>query len=381
MPRRPRVLLLAAANATSGGGEKHVADLLELLPSAGIDVSLACPPGGDLSALAERLGIDVAPVEIASGFSAGKVRGVSRAIAEASPDVVHAHGSRAALFARLADPRAAQRCVYTVHGIHADKAGSLARRTVFLGLERFLCVRTAHFVTVCESDIAKGARLGVLDVARASVVYNGIGAAPGDAVCGAFRAELGLPAGAPLVLSVGRMHQQKDQATLLRAWRDVIAEHPGAVLALVGSGELEGQLREVARAQGLGEAVRFVSPRQGLGPAYADADVFALSSLWEGLPYVVLEAMSFGLPVVSTAVDGVPEAVVQGETGLLVPASDAAALGRSLATLLGDAELRRKMGEAGRDRVASRFSLDSMVTSLLGVYEGVAAGAATQPEQ
>lgn len=371
MPERPRVLLVAAANATSGGGEKHVADLLERLPAAGIDVSLACPQGGDLTALAERLAIPVTPVPIASGMSPQALFAIRGAIAAFAPDIVHAHGSRAALFARIADPRAAARCVYTVHGIHVDKAGSAARRTVFLGLERSLRPRTARFVTVCESDIEKGARLGVLDPALATVVYNGITAPEEVAARGSFRAELGLPADTPLVLSVGRFHEQKDQATLLRAWRDVIAEHPDAVLALVGSGDLEGRLREIARAHELGDAVRFIAPRSSLAEAYADSDVFALSSLWEGLPYVVLEAMSFGLPVVATAVDGVPEAVIDGETGLLVPAGDASALGSSLARLLGNAAARHKLGEAGRLRVAERFTVDAMIEGLLGVYADV----------
>jgi glycosyltransferase involved in cell wall biosynthesis len=371
---RPRVLLLAAANSTSGGGERHVADLLERLPAAGVDVSLACPPGGDLTALAQRLGIPVTPVDIASGMSSAKLRSVRDAIAAADPDVVHAHGSRAALFARLADSHAKTRCVYTVHGIHVDKAGSAARRTVFLGLERSLRSRTAHFVTVCESDVEKGARLGVLDPAKATVVYNGIALPAESPARGAFRAELGLAADAPLVLSVGRFHEQKDQATLLRGWSAVLADHPDAVLALVGSGELESRLREVARAQRLGDSVRFVAPRGGLTDAYADADILALSSLWEGLPYVVLEAMSFGVPVVATAVDGVPEAVVDGVTGLLVPPADPSALGSALAGLLGHPERRRAMGEAGRVLVAERFSLEGMIDGLLGVYANVTAG-------
>jgi glycosyltransferase involved in cell wall biosynthesis len=369
---KPKILLLAAASATSGGGEKHVADLIERLPAAGIDVALACPEGGDLPRLAKERKVVHYPVDIVAGISAGKLGSVKAAIEAAQPDIVHAHGSRAALFARLADPRARARCVYTVHGIHIDKSGSALRRTAFLALERSLRGKTAHFVTVCHSDIEKGQRLGVLDASRASVVYNGIELPAANPQRDRFRMELGLAEDSPLVLNVGRFHQQKDHATLLRAWRTVAAENPTATLAIIGSGELAGQLRESVVSLGIASSVRFVEPRAGLASAYADADVFALSSLWEGLPYVVLEAMANRVPVVSTAVDGVPEAVLEGKTGFLVPPGDSAALAGALSRLLAEPVAREEMGESGRRLVAEKFSLDAMVKGLLGVYGEVA---------
>ena len=228
---------------------------------------------------------------------------------------------------------------------------------------------------MCAADVAKGARLGVLDASRTTVVYNGIVLPDAEPTRGPFREELGLGSDTPLVLSIGRFHEQKDQAMLLHAWAAVVAKRPEARLALVGAGELEGRLREVAHALKLSDSVSFVAPRAGLAAAYTDSDVFALSSRWEGLPYVVIEAMSHGLPVAATAVDGVPEAVIDGETGLLVASGDSPALGAALLKLLDDASLRRAMGEAGRLRVAERFSIDAMIAGLLGVYRTVAPGA------
>jgi len=364
------ILLVAAATSTSGGGERHVADLLRLLPARGFRVSLVCPPGGDLPVLARELGIAVREVPIAGGLRPGAVLALRRAIRELSPDVVHAHGSRAALFARMADPHAAERCLYTLHGIHIDKAGSSLRRAVFLTLERMLRPRTARFVTVCEADLGKGERLGLIDPARTSVVFNGI-ATPAFAPRGDLRSELGIGEGAPLVLSVGRFHEQKDQQTLLRAWARVLDRHADAVLALVGSGPLEAELREQAAAHGLSGSVRFLSPRPDLAPAYTDANVFVLTSLWEGLPYVVLEAMSHGLPVAATAVDGIPEAVTDGESGILFPPSDPAAAASAIVELLDDPARAAAMGEVGRTRVADLFSLQAMADATAAVYRQV----------
>lgn len=366
---RPRILLVAAATSTTGGGERHVADLMRGLPQAGFEVELLAPSGGDINALAASLGIAVHTAEIA-GMSLGGLRSTRAAIARSNPDIVHAHGSRAAWYARFADPRAAERVIYTIHGIHADKAGSARRRALFLWMERRLRERTRRFVCVCASDVRKGEALGILTADDTVVVYNGI-ESPAPAVPGAFRAELGLGAAAPLALAIGRFHEQKDHPTLLRAWALVHQRLPHAVLALIGGGELESAIRALASSLDLGDSVRFVAPRPDLVPAYTDADVLALSSLWEGLPYVVLEALACGTPVVSTAVDGIPEAVSDGVSGLLVPPSQPEALGCALTSLLGDPTHARQMGEAGRASVADRFGLARMIDELSDVYRGV----------
>jgi len=265
--------------------------------------------------------------------------------------------------------QARDRVVYTVHGIHVDKAGSRMRQVSLLAAERFFRSRTARFITVCAADREKGANLGILDPTCTSVVHNGI-EVPHNTESGLFRAELGLT-DEPLVLSVGRFHEQKDQRTLIAAWANVSTAMPDAVLALIGSGELESDLRAQTAELGLGERMRFVAPRPGLGAAYADADLFALSSLWEGFPYVVLEAMAHALPVVSTGVDGIPEAIDDGVSGRLVPPGDPEALAEALTAVLSDRDDACRMGAAGRERVANDFTLDRMVEGVIGAYQQV----------
>lgn len=367
---RLRVLLVAAATSTTGGGERHVADLLDGFAGC-LELGLACPPGGDLSARARRLGVRLFEVPIAAGFSAARLRSLRAALAAEPWDVVHAHGSRAAAFARVADPGARRRLVYHVHGIHVDRAGTGTRRAALLAVERTLRPRTARFVTVCRADAARGARLGLLAPGRTVVVPNGVDVPAAPAARGGFRAEIGVASRAPLVLCVGRFHAQKDHATLLEAWRLVARTHPQAVLALVGSGELETVLRAQAASTAAGESIRFAAPRASLDEVYADADVFALSSRWEGLPYTVLEAMARGLPVVSTAVDGVPEAVADGATGLLVPPADPAAMATALSALIADPGRRLALGAAGRARVAAQFARAQMLERVLAVYESI----------
>lgn len=379
MHARIKVLMVAAANSTTGGGEKHLADLVKGLKKRGIEVALVAPAGGDLSKLAEQQGVPYYAADIDAGFSFRKVKQVRAAIEEYKPDVVHAHGTRAALFARLADASAAKRVVYTVHGIHIDKGRlSLAK----LLTERRLVRKTAQFITVCESDKAKGLSLGTLASGRTTTVYNGVEPVEISdfdrrSLRAQFREELGVRGTTPVILHVGRSNVQKDQRTLIHAFSQVLDEVPDAVLAAIVSGESEavGRLQSEAEALGCASQIKWLTPRSNLASAYIGADAFALSSLWEGFPYVIVEAMNYGCPVVSTNVDGIPEAVRVGIDGLLVGPGDSAALGRALVdVLMMDDGQREAMIASAHDRCGECFNLDQMVENTIEVYQKVIRG-------
>ncbi|MDE5879954.1 MAG: glycosyltransferase [Desulfovibrio sp.] len=165
----------------------------------------------------------------------------------------------------------------------------------------------------------------------------------------------------PLILCVARLAQDKGHMTLLRAFAIVARQVPEARLRLVGDGPQEVQLRMLARTFGLEERVEFVPGSPDVREHYAEARIFALASVREGQPNVILEAMSCGLPVCATAVGGIPGLVENGVTGLLSPAGFAEALAASLLRLLGDPPLGDALGRAGRARVERDFSFAAMV--------------------
>ncbi len=178
-------------------------------------------------------------------------------------------------------------------------------------------------------------------------------------------------AGGPVILSVARQYRRKDTATLLAALPAVLHAHPGTRLRVVGGGPELPSLRRWVAAAGLGEAVTFlgeVPDDRAVRREYFRAEVFCLPSLQEGFGIAFLEAMAAGLPVVGAAAGAVPEVVPDGEAGLLVPPRDPVALAAALIRVLGDGDLRRRLGAAGRRRaegydwriVAGRFlaSLD-----------------------
>lgn len=167
--------------------------------------------------------------------------------------------------------------------------------------------------------------------------------------------------GPPRVLSVARLVPEKDHDTLIQAFRLVALAHPEAELWLVGDGPRQAAVQRLVQESLPPGQVRFLPGQPDLRPWLHQASLFVLSSLTEAMPNVILEAMATGLPVVATRVGGLPEVVVSGETGWLVPPRDIPALAAALDSLLGDPAARQAFGRAGRARVEGEFSLAAMV--------------------
>ncbi len=245
-----------------------------------------------------------------------------------------------------------------------------------------LMTRFADVVIAVSSSVAEYiATTGHLEGPKIAVVYYGIddvGESSPDAI-DRTRADLGVDQSVPLVLCVARLDPQKDHETLFRAWKDVTARIQSARLLLVGGTQLGGEeyvegLERLTAALGIGDTVIFTGVRGDVGDLMAACDVFAMSSRWEGVGLVFLEAMRARRPVVATRVGGIPEVVVDGKTGYLVDAGDPAGLASSLVKLIEDRETARTMGEQGRDRFEQRFSAEQMLTKMSGLYDKLLGG-------
>ncbi len=184
----------------------------------------------------------------------------------------------------------------------------------------------------------------------------------------AARRELGLPADGLIVGGLGRLDEIKGYTDLLTAAVRMRAEYPNLVVVLAGSGPLQEQLERQAVQLTLGGVVRFLGFRSDVQLVLDALDVFAMPSLNEALPYGLLEAMASELPAVGSAVGGIPEVIVEGVTGFLVPPRDPNRLAERLEVLLRDADLRARFGTAARERVARHFREDDMVRKTIELY-------------
>jgi glycosyltransferase involved in cell wall biosynthesis len=255
--------------------------------------------------------------------------------------------------------------------VHLNKAVRIASRLV----------SNSRWVThvVCVSDaMRRECTRGVRNPAKFSTILNGVeterfAANLNEQERSAIRAELGVAGRRHVVTTVGKLHPQKGHRYLIEAVPRILAQFPETVVLIAGEGALRSQIEEQIAQAGLNDAVRLIGVRRDVARIYAISDLFVLASLWEGMPNVVLEAMAAGLPVVATDVDGTREAVLDRQTGLLVPPADAAALARAICALLGDANVRARMGAAGRERVHNQFGLDDTVRRFEQLYDSLGA--------
>ena len=259
-------------------------------------------------------------------------------------DAVHGHSSKGGAVARLAALGLDLQAFYTLHGfIIMDPELPLWKRAFYLAIELALSLRTRRIIAVSPEEQRAAVRMG-LGRGRVALVPNGVGAGemtPRDHA----RRLIGAGDDEVVIGFVGRLVSQKMPQVLVRAMRRVAAAAPQARLALVGAGPLEEPLRRLADESGVASRILWLGERDAR-TIMAGFDVFAISSCKEGLPYVVLEAMSAGLPVVATDTAGVESLVEPGVNGAVVPCGDSDAFADALIDLVQDPAKIEHMGRA-----------------------------------
>lgn len=353
----------------TGGQEVLVARLVERLDAAQFRSTVIALQGGGW--LAERLrsrGIPVFCLNAPEAWSPATVARVGTLLRREGVDVVHCHNRKALLYGGLATllaPRS--RLVYTKHGASHWEGGP----TALVG--RFVMRRSRAVVAVSQ-DIAAGVQAGNwADRSRLHTVLNGVDLDqfhPGserDSV----RRTLGISTSDPVVGTVARLSPEKDQATLLRAFQQLVRELPSAHLILVGDGALRTELERLARDLEIAQRAHFLGERQDIASLLRAMDVFCLPSLTEGTSLTLLEAMATGLPVVATAVGGNPEVVADQVSGLLVEPGQPDQLAHALLRVFRNREGARYLGDAGREVVRQRYSMEAMVQRYAGIYQQV----------
>jgi glycosyltransferase involved in cell wall biosynthesis len=341
----------------TGGAEYLVLNLARCVDRSRFELAVCSMEGdGDLGEQFRRLGFETFFLDRRKGLDPTLTPKLARLIRRERVDVVHTHNVAPWLYsAPAARLSGADLC-------HTEHSTLLPGQTALMRAERVLGLLTK--AVICDGEQV---RRQLVDDQRLSprnvvTIYNGVDTElygrPVDAAAG--RRALGLSGEAPVVGTVARLQPVKDQVTLLEAFSAVAARLPAARLVLVGEGPARPALERRAAFPDLAGRVLFLGRRTDVATLLPLFDLFVLSSLSEGLPLTLLEAMAAGLACVSTAVGAISEVILQESTGLLVPARDPAALAQALERLLRDEARRRTMGQAGRARARALFDLKVM---------------------
>jgi len=373
--------ILHILEAAHGGTRRHILDLLPALQQCGAHCDLIYSPlrhaafARDAQEL-EKRAIGVFSVPMARGWGgkrdAAALRLLRQHLRAHRYDIIHCHSTKAGMLGRLAKLAAARSTpvVYTPHCVAFDTGLPRPQRRAARMLEQWLAPLTAQFIAVARHEYSVLRRAGLLKHSRATVIYNGVDLDAFDALASRPPASV---LQSPAVGCFGRLSAQKNQATLLRAWPQVLRAVPEAQLSFVGSGEEEAQLRALSERLKIADRVLWRGEREEARPLYREFDLIAQPSRWEGCPYSVLEAMAARRAIVAARAGGVPELLAPDAGVLLHPSGDAATLARHLVVVLQDEALRATLGAAARRRVEEKFRLETMVEKTLEVYREVMA--------
>ena len=346
------------------GGQNQVLQLVTGLSALGHPTWLVAHARGELKRRAQE-GLRFVGFAPRSEFDVQAAWQLGRVLRDVKPDVVHAHDPMGVALAAMA--------LQMQNGSPPRPLVVAARRVDFhLKRHAFSKWKYRHVdVFISASDVIAGIleRDGI-QRERIVTVHDGVNIGVIDKqdrvdAHGAFW----LPHGSPVVGNVAALAPHKGQKHLIAAAKLVVREVPDARFLIVGEGELKDQLERQIKQLALERHVTLTGFRPDAIGLMKSFDLFAMSSVTEGLGSAVLEAMACGLPVVSTRAGGLPEVVVDGETGILLAPHDEPAMAQAIVTLLKDPAQRAALGQAGRARVLDAFSVESMVSKTLNVYQ------------
>lgn len=346
------------------GGALQVLYLLQGLRERGVESTLLAPRGSEVASRAEALGLSVHPIPYRGEMDVAGALSLTGAVRGARADILHLHSRRGA----------------DTWGV---LAGAVSRTTAVLTrrvdnpelpwLARLKYGHVAHVIAISETIESVLLRSGV-ERARVSRVYSAVAvdewARPRNRA--ALEAEFDVPGGVAAGAMVAQFIERKGHDVLIEALRRLRADGGGVpVVVLFGRGPLRDRVEEAADAAGVAAHLRFAGFRDDLSQWLASFDFCVHPAVMEGLGVAVLQAGAAGLPVIGARAGGVPEVVIDGETGYLTSAGDAGATAAAMRRLMGDRDQARVLGMRARQRIQDRFSVGAMVDGNLAVYRKV----------
>lgn len=321
---------------------------------------------------ASRLGVPIHSVRERFRFDPRVIERLRRVVEEVDPHVVQSHHSKSHFLVLASGIWRTRRWVAFHHG-HTD---SLLRLRLYQGLDRWSLRTPAQIVAVSHAGARQLIGFGIRPD-KIAVIHNAVEVAEFCEATASHRqakkARLGLPPDCRVVLAIGRFSKEKAFPDLVAAVSQVrnLLPHLRLRLIIVGEGPERQIIEQAVRSSRMEDITTLPGHTREVSPYYEIADVMAIPSLSENSPNVLLEAMAAGVPVVATAVGGIPEIVDDHKHALLSPPRDPRAMAQAIALVLSDPAASREMAQAARNLVAANYSIEQRARALLGIYQKV----------
>lgn len=359
-----KVLLVIPRGEVLGGAQRHVVDLAESIRTSGHSAEVAIGTDGPVAQELRNLGFEVRVLRsLVRGFnplSDFAAASAVRAIAKSTQaDVISAHSFKGGLVTRLV----AMPCpvIYTVHGWGFTEGKAPLIRGIALIAELVLSNRTKHFVAVSNYDLQLGRRFKVAPEDRSQLVHNGTR----DFLSGSTDSE---SSDSVLFSMFARFDEPKDQSSVIEATAAIV-DLCRIKVRLYGDGPNRRNLEQLIQSHNLGDVVELYPFLNPVDEALGESDAVLMISKWEAFPLAVVEALSAAKPVIASDVGGIPEAIVHGQNGMLVPPGDTAALADAMLEVASSSETRQRLGAAARESFESKFRIEMQMKKIVEILE------------
>jgi sugar transferase (PEP-CTERM/EpsH1 system associated) len=354
-------------NLNTGGLERLVLDIVEKTSQPFQPIIICLKENGDLSNNIEKLGIKVLNLNKNDRFDPKSIYKLYNLLKKEKISIVHTHNFAASLYGSLSARIAGIPVViHTEHGTHLypQFRRRFIRKIISILIDKTVSVSDQIKQTLISQDhISKN---------RIMTILNGVDINKYSHKCDTEiknkRKELNIDEKIKVIGIVARLSAEKDHENLLQAFSIVTKDIQYVNLIIIGDGILRDELEKKSKKLGLEDKVFFLGLRQDIPELLSIMDLFVLSSIREGIPLTILEAMVAGLPIVATSVGGIPEVIINEETGILVPSKNPTALANAIVRILSDSSLAQRMGSKGNERIKETFSIQRTIAEYERLY-------------
>ncbi len=356
-----------------GGGQTNVLSIAKNLPKGEFSVKIAARGGGKFEEACEAGGLEFLPIELPKLLRTRYLKNLQEIYDREKFDIIHSHGGVAGFYGRILKKHNPElKCVHSIHGIHYINSGNLFRKSISKTIEQYLVQFTNRTICETHNDYLTAVKNKIAGRTNTDIIPNAINT-------GAFAnlkrdknllVKLGLSENNFIIGNISRFDEQKNQKLILQAAYFLVKKYPEIRFVFVGSGKSLQQMQDLARESNLDEYVIFTGEQSSLKEYYSIFDIFVFPTLWEGMPYVLLEAMASRLPIVCSRIPNLLEVIKPDQSALVINPYDMDDLFRKISALHQSFELREEIAQNAMIE-STQYDESEIIPKIADVYSEV----------
>jgi glycosyltransferase involved in cell wall biosynthesis len=356
-----------------GGGQTNVLSIAKNLDKNKFSVSIAAMGGGKFEEEVSKNNIPFHSIELPKLLRSKYLKNLEAIYLEEKFDIIHSHGGVAGFYGRILKKHHPEvKSVHTIHGIHYINSGNLIRKSVSKTIEQYLVQFTDRTICETQNDFLVAVKNKIADISKTDIIPNGINISKYANLKkdNSLINKLGFNKDNFIIGNISRFDEQKNQKLILQSAYFLIRKYPDMRFLFVGSGSYLQQMKDLARESNIEDFVFFAGEQDDLVPYYSIFDIFVFPTLWEGMPYVLLEAMASRLPIICSRIPNLLEIIKPDHSAFVINPMDMDDLFRKISALYQSKELRNELAQNAMIE-STQYDESEVIPKIAGVYSKV----------